>query len=281
MSVSVVDFNASGAQQVFCDSLLETGFAVLENHRVQKATVDSLYAQWLAFFNSDDKYNYQFNEQTHCGYIPLERSETAKGSTVKDLKEFYHYFAGSRCPLELKAITEQVFSDLSELAQCLLGWVEQALPERIRQHLSLPLSEMIVDSTHTLLRVIHYPPIEGEIEPGAIRAAAHEDINLLTMLPAASAKGLQVQLKSGQWSDVPCEPGWMIVNIGDMLAECTQGYFQATSHRVINPEGESARISRVSSPLFLHPREEVVLSSRHTAGSYREERFRELGLLKG
>jgi isopenicillin N synthase-like dioxygenase len=280
MSVSVVDFNSSGAQDAFCHSLLETGFAVLKNHRVQKATIDGLYSQWLDFFNSDEKYDFEFDEQSHSGYIPLERSETAKGNTVKDLKEFYHYFAGSRCPSALKAITEQVFADLSELAQCLLGWVEHALPDDIRQQLSLPLSDMIVDSTHTLLRVIHYPPIGGEIEPGAIRAAAHEDINLLTMLPAASAKGLQVQLKSGQWSDVPCEPGWMIVNIGDMLSECTQGYYRATSHRVINPEGENARVSRVSSPLFLHPREEVVLSSRHTAGSYREERFRELGLLK-
>ena len=178
------------------------------------------------------------------------------------------------------SVTQQAFSALEKLSLTLLNWVEQVLPEAIRQQLSIPLSDMVERSTHTLLRVIHYPPINDDIEPGAIRAAAHEDINLLTMLPAATAKGLQVQTRDGTWLDVPCEPGWLIINAGDMLAECTQGYFKATPHRVVNPSCEYAKKSRVSSPLFLHPREDVVLSERYTAGSYRNERLRELGLLK-
>ena len=179
----------------------------------------------------------------------------------------------------MRELTDNVYHQLDTLAQRLLAWVESALPEEVRVQLSVPLTEMIRDSRHTLFRIIHYPPLQGDLEPGAIRAAAHEDINLITLLPAASAKGLQLQLDSGEWVDVPAEPGWMIINVGDMLSECTRGFYRATPHRVINPTCEYAKQSRVSSPLFLHPREEVVLSERHTAGSYYEERMRELGLL--
>ena len=136
-----------------------------------------------------------------------------------------------------------------------------------------------MDTPNTLLRVLHYPPLEGDESAGAIRAAAHEDINLLTILPAANEPGLQVQLKTGEWIDVPSDFGNLIVNIGDMLQEASGGYFPSTSHRVINPVGADMSKSRVSLPLFLHPRSEVILSERHTQHSYLMERLRELGVI--
>ena len=138
---------------------------------------------------------------------------------------------------------------------------------------------MINGSDQTLLRVLHYPPLAGDEEAGAIRAAAHEDINLITILPAANEPGLQVQLKDGQWADVPSDFGYLIINIGDMLQEASGGYFPSTSHRVINPKGADMSKSRISLPLFLHPRPDVVLSGRHTAKSYLHERLTELGVI--
>jgi isopenicillin N synthase-like dioxygenase len=138
---------------------------------------------------------------------------------------------------------------------------------------------MIKNSEQTLLRVLHYPPLDGSEEPDAIRAAAHEDINLLTILPAANEPGLQVKGKDGNWIDVPCDFGNLIVNIGDMLQEASGGYFPSTTHRVINPEGSDQTRARISLPLFLHPRPDVVLSERYTADSYLTERLRELGVI--
>jgi len=166
----------------------------------------------------------------------------------------------------------------SGLAAELLDWVEKYSPADVAKLYREPLSNMIKDTPNTLLRVLHYPPLTGDEEPGAIRAAAHEDINLLTILPAANEPGLQVQQKDGQWADVPCDFGSLVINIGDMLQECSGGYYPSTSHRVINPTGKASSKSRISLPLFLHPRDEVVLSERHTQKSYLQERLRELGV---
>ena len=109
-----------------------------------------------------------------------------------------------------------------------------------------------------------------------MRAAAHEDINLITILPAANEAGLQVVNAEGKWIAVPGDFGALIVNVGDMLQEATGGFYRSTTHRVVNPTGEAAKRSRISMPLFLHPRRDVVLSERHTADSYLQERLREL-----
>jgi isopenicillin N synthase-like dioxygenase len=119
----------------------------------------------------------------------------------------------------------------------------------------------------------------GDEEPDAIRAAAHEDINLITILPAANEPGLQVKGKDGEWIDVPCDFGSLIVNIGDMLQEASAGYYPSTTHRVINPDGTDMTKARISLPLFLHPRPDVVLSRRHTAETYLQERLKELGVI--
>jgi isopenicillin N synthase-like dioxygenase len=123
---------------------------------------------------------------------------------------------------------------------------------------------------------LHYPPLRGDEEPGAVRAAAHGDINLLTILPAATEPGLQVMGKDGNWLDAPSDFGLLIVNIGDMLQEASGHYYPSTVHRVLNPAGAAAQKSRISMPLFLHPNRNVVLSERYTVESYFNERMQEL-----
>ena len=276
--IRVVDFQSPTAAADFTAGLKEMGFAVLSNHPVSQQLIDQAYTQWYEFFKSSEKNTFKFNPSTHDGYISTELSETAKGYNVKDLKEFYHYYQGRRCPAECLATTSQLEKELNSMASTLLSWVEKNSPEEVRARFTMPLSDMIQNSDHTLLRLIHYPPLTGNEPKDAMRAAAHEDINLLTLLPAATAEGLQVKDAFGDWVDVPINPGWIIVNAGDMLQECTNHYYISTSHRVLNPTGEDAKKSRLSMPLFLHPHDEVVLSERHTRLSYYEERMREIGL---
>lgn len=278
MQVQVVDYSASDAPQKFVESLRNTGFGVLTNHPIQKALVENIYQQWYQFFTTGDKNNYAFDPEKQDGYFAPEISETAKGHTKKDIKEYYHVYPWGRIPESLREDILNYYKIASDLASELLDWVEKHSPEDVAKHYSEPLSNMIMNTPNTLLRVLHYPPFDGTEEPGAIRAAAHEDINLLTILPAANEPGLQVKSQEGEWLDVPSDFGNLIVNIGDMLQEASQGYFPSTSHRVINPTGENSGNSRISLPLFLHPRSEVVLSEKHTQASYLLERLKELGV---
>lgn len=277
--LEAVDYQSPNAAQEFVKSLRETGFGVLKNHPIRQHLVSSIYQHWHTFFNSEDKYNYRYNVGTQDGYFPAEVSETAKGHSKKDIKEYFHYYPWGQCPSEYQNELAQYYQEANQLAEELLSWIEQYTPNDIAEHYSQPLSSMIEHSDQTLLRVLHYPPLKGDEELGAIRAGAHEDINLITILPAANEPGLQVKLKDGSWLDVPCDFGNLIVNIGDMLQEASAGYFPSTSHRVINPEGTDKTKARISLPLFLHPRPDVRLSERHTAGSYLHERLVELGVI--
>ncbi|OAN11423.1 2OG-Fe(II) oxygenase [Photobacterium jeanii] len=279
MKLEAVDYTAENAEQLFVESLRNTGFGVLKNHPIQQKLVNAIYENWYAFFNSDDKMDFRFNVETQDGLFPTDVSETAKGHSKKDIKEFFHYYPWGQCPESLREEIQSYYQQANELAAELLSWVEKHAPEAVSGKFSQPLSSMIEDSEQTLLRVLHYPPLQGDEELGAIRAGAHEDINLLTVLPAANEPGLQVLTKDGEWLDVPCDFGNLIINIGDMLQEASDGYFPSTTHRVINPEGADKTKSRISLPLFLHPKPEVVLSERHTAGSYLTERLKELGVI--
>ncbi|KJF99605.1 isopenicillin N synthase family dioxygenase [Photobacterium leiognathi] len=279
MKLEAVDYTAENAKQLFVESLRNTGFGVLKNHPIQQKLVQSIYDNWYQFFNSEEKTDFLFNVETQDGLFPTEVSETAKGHTKKDIKEYFHYYPWGQCPSALKQEIQQYYQEANELATELLSWVEEYSPNDIPDKYSQPLSSMIDGSEKTLLRVLHYPPLKGDEELGAIRAGAHEDINLLTILPAANEPGLQVLAKDGSWIDVPCDFGNLIINIGDMLQEASNGYFPSTTHRVINPEGADKTKSRISLPLFLHPKPEVVLSEKYTADSYLMERLRELGVI--
>lgn len=276
MQLPIVDFNSPTAAQNFCKSLHETGFGVLRNHPLDQSLVEGIYAEWLAFFKTDAKHQYAQDPVKLDGYFSPSVSETAKNHTHKDLKEFFHIYPWGRFPNEVSDAARRYYTAGASLAATLLGWVEDNSPAEVKARYSMPLPQMIEGSDHTLLRVLHYPPLRGDEEPGALRAAAHGDINLLTILPAATAPGLQVLGKDSAWHDVPCDFGLLIVNIGDMLEEASGHYYPSTVHRVLNPTGDGAKKSRISLPLFLHPRREVVLSERYTVESYFNERMNEL-----
>lgn len=279
MKLETIDYRAPDAAAKFVASLRETGFGVLSNHPIQQSLVEDIYAQWYAFFKEGDKEAFLFKPETQDGFFPAEVSETAKGHSVKDIKEYYHVYPWGRIPDSLRDKILAYYDNANALAAELLGWIEEHSPDDVKTLFNEPLPKMIENSHKTLLRVLHYPPMTGSEEPGAIRAAAHEDINLITVLPAANEPGLQVKAKDGTWLDVPSDFGNLIINIGDMLQEASGGYFPSTSHRVINPEGMDKTKSRISLPLFLHPRPDVVLSERYTADSYLMERLRELGVI--
>jgi len=271
-----VDYQAPDAAQQFVQSLRDTGFGVLKNHPILPATLTSMYEQWGKFFATEEKESFLFDETKFDGFFPTRMAETAKGHSVRDLKEYFHFYPWGRCPDSLKASNQTYYDQTVSFATQLLSWVEQHTPANVAQSYKEPLSSMIQGSEQSLLRILHYPPLPHDREPDAIRASAHEDINLLTVLPAANEPGLQVLLKNGNWLDVPCDFGNLIINVGDMLQEASGGYFPSTTHRVVNPDGMDASLSRISLPLFLHPRPDVVLSDRYTAGAYLTERLNEL-----
>ncbi len=281
MNVLSVDYRSPDAPKLFAQSLHETGFGVLKNHPISHDLINGTFKDWEEFFAlpTTEKLKYKYDPQLQSGYFPF-RTENAKGFSQKDLKEFYHLYVWDKLPETVPNRTWEMFHSMSKLATQLLNWIEQESPEEIRKGFSMPLSDMIIDSKEVLLRPLHYPPLQGGEEEGAIRAAAHEDINLITLLPAATAPGLQVKDKNGQWLDVPCDPGQIIINSGDMLQMASNGYYLSTTHQVVNPMGPAAKLPRFSMPLFLHPRGDVRLSEKHTARSYLEERLREIGLLK-
>lgn len=277
MQVLSVDYQAANAPELFCKSLRETGFGVLTNHPISTQLIEQTYAQWQNFFNTEDKKQYLYQKPKQDGYFPFG-TESAKDTNILDLKEFYHFYPWGKQPPETADLSLTMYKELTNLAKELLQWVEDGLPNDVAETLSIPLKDMIQDAPNTLLRILHYPPIIGDIEQGAVRAAAHEDINLLTILPTATAPGLQVQDVEGNWHDVPCDPGSIAINVADMLQECTNHYYRSTTHRVVNPNDDLKETSRFSMPLFLHPREDVRLSEQYTAGEYLGQRLREIGI---
>jgi len=278
MDVLRVAYGTGDTGERLVSSLTGTGFAVLTGHPISPELVRETYGEWERFFASPSKLEHTFDPKRQDGYFPF-RSENAKGRTQKDLKEFFHYYPDTRLPGEVSERTRELYDALGALAGELLGLIEKHTPGSVRSGLSMPLREMIDGSPKTLLRILHYPPLTGDEEPGAVRAAAHEDINLITLLVAATAPGLQVRDTGGAWRDVPADPGSIVINSGDMLQMATDGHYRSTSHRVVNPApGEGPTGARLSMPLFLHPWPEVRLSDRHTAGSYLEERLLEIGL---
>lgn len=278
MKVLTVDFNDPKGSKLFTESLINTGFAVLANHPIKADLVREIYQEWSEFFSSEEKFNYLFDKENQDGYFPLAIAETAKGYDIKDIKEFFHIYPWGRYPKNLSQKTKKLYSELLNLAEILLQWIEDHTPAHIAADFSIPLSKMIADSPKTLLRVLHYPPLQGNEEEGAVRAAAHEDINLITLLVAATAPGLQVKDTKGNWHEVQCDPGTIVVNSGDMLQMCSKNFYRSTTHRVTNPTGPAAKEPRLSMPLFLHPRDNVRLSKDYVAIEYLNERLREIGL---
>ena len=274
--ILTIDYQSSNLGLDLTKSLKNTGFAVLKNHPISKTLISSIYDEWKSFFNSNAKYNYPFHKVKQDGYFPY-LSENAKGSQAKDLKEFYHIYDWGRYPDEISNQTNQLISEFKLMATNLLSEININSPLEIQNRFSIPLDTMIQKSPQNLLRVIHYPPILDNKNSNSIRAGAHEDINLITLLVAGSQPGLQVLKQDGNWMNVSTSKDYIVINVGDMLQECSGGYYPSTTHRVVNPE-DNIDTSRYSMPFFVHARDEVILSQRHTAKSYLEERLKEIRL---
>ena len=276
LDILTINYNDSDADRLFEKSLKNTGFAVIKDHPIDKDLIGEVYKEWENYFSSESKNDYMFDEVKQDGYFPY-LTENAKGSTAKDLKEFYHIYEWGRKPHMIGPKTMFLYKELTNIASTLLSWIQKNSPENVSKLFSVPLKDMIYKSQYNLLRIIHYPPLSGNEELNSIRAAAHEDINLLTVLVAGSQPGLQVLDNNENWLDVTTDKNTIVINSGDMLNMASDNYYPSTTHRVINPDPHS-NVSRYSMPLFLHPRDEVVLNENYTAGSYLQERLEEIGL---
>lgn len=278
MQILTVDFQEQDAGKQLVKSLHETGFAVIKNHEIDYALVKQVFAEWQDFFSSNKKFDYPYNKEKGDGYVGMDVSEVAKGATIPDIKEFFQvYQPWGRFPNCLSNNTLIYFRQVFKLASQLLTWVEQFTPSDVKLMFSESLVDMI-SLERTMLRILHYPAFTGNEAQNAVRAAAHEDINLLTLLPASNKTGLQVKTKENTWIDVGTNEGEFVINVGDMLQELSDFYYVSTTHRVINPS-ENNNSSRFSMPLFLHPRKDVYLSDKYTsAEGYLNERLAELGL---
>ena len=283
----------------------EIGFVAVKNHGLSDALCNELYAQVKGFFtlSKEEKEAYEIEGLAgQRGYVSFGK-EHAKNKNEGDLKEFWHFgqTVEDNDPIkeeypdnvqvnelpEFNAVGREVYQKLEETGREML--------RAIALHLNLDENyfDAKIHNGNSILRPIHYPPITHEPKD-AVRAAEHEDINLITLLMGASADGLQVLNKSGEWISVTALPDQIVVNVGDMLQRLTNNKLKSTTHRVVNPPREKWRTSRYSIPFFLHPRSEVSLNclpscisesnpknfSDITAGEYLEQRIIELGLKK-
>ncbi|MEM7441597.1 MAG: 2OG-Fe(II) oxygenase family protein [Pseudomonadota bacterium] len=262
------------AAERFAKSLRETGFAVIKDHDIDMSEIQAMYDHWSVYFQGDGKHDDATEQGDPAGYFGY-KSENAKGRAQKDLKEFYHVYQSRHVPAEVEEVTRTFHSSLINLGETLLGWLDDVTPDEVTSKLSMPFKNMVDGSNQHLLRVLHYPPLPEDVEQGEVRAAAHGDINLITLLVTGSEPGLQAQDVNGDWHDIPCGTGYINVNAGDMLEQASRDYYPSTIHRVVNPDKQENR-SRYSLPLFMHPNPDVQLAHQ-TAGEFLEERLREIG----
>ena len=247
------------------------GFAIVCNHGIDQDLVDRVDEQQRALFALPDeaKRAYHISGKGGArGYTPFG-IETAKGAAVQDLKEFWHigrelppghrfarYMADNVWPTELPAFRYTM--------QALFAAFERA-GERILRAIALHLGQtedFFVDTVregNSVMRLLHYPPLADGVPEGAVRAAAHGDINTITLLLGAEEAGLELLKRDGEWLPIDPPTGALVVNIGDMLDRLTCSQLRSTTHRVVNPVGAAARRSRYSMPFFLHFRPDYLI----------------------
>jgi len=283
----------------------EIGFVALKGHFLSDELSDQLYEKVKQFFELPEEIKESYEIEGiggQRGYTSFGK-ESAKGRSQGDLKEFWHFGQEVVDNDKLKAqYPSNVFvnevSNFNNVGMEAYKMIEKTAIYVLRAlALYIGLDELYFDkyviNGNSILRPIHYPPIEGEPK-GAVRAAAHGDINLITLLMGASAAGLEVQNKKGEWIPVTALPEQLVINVGDMLERLTNNKLRSTIHRVVNPPREDWNKPRFSIPFFTHPISEMSLNcltecitDTHpkvyddiTAGEFLNERLRELGLLK-
>ena len=283
----------------------EVGFVSVTNHGIPDDLIADLYRLVQAFFALEEQQKRKYEVPGLAGqrgYTSFGK-EHAKGFDAPDLKEFFQYgqTVSDGDSIAKEYPTNVSVTDIARFDETLLNAYRHfeksggALLSAIAQYLGLDQNyfDPHLHNGNSILRCIHYPPIIHEPK-SAIRAEQHEDINLITLLVGASADGLQILNKQGEWVGVTSLPNQIVVNVGDMLQRLTNNMLKSTTHRVVNPPREMWHTSRFSMPFFLHPRSEMSLAcldrcidETHpkayadiTAGEYLEERLREIGLKK-
>lgn len=282
--------------------LKDYGFIVLKDHPISHQLLNQAYELIERFFSlpTETKSKYALTEVGfQRGYTPFGQ-EHAKDAPVMDLKEFWHVgrdlpeghryeptYPKNVWPTEVPefhGVLSKIYRALDEVGKIML------------ESLTLPLDldrdyfNRMVSDGNSILRLLHYPPIPEGVDPRCVRAAAHEDINLITILVSATSSGLQLKDRDGSWLDVESDPNSLIVDAGDMLARITNDIIPSTTHRVINPEGPNT--ARYSMPFFMHPNPDAMLTCLPscrgagekyppiTAQDFLYQRLREIGLLK-
>ena len=272
MEVKIADFSSSSFERDIIDSITGTGFVVVTRHGIDVSVVRNVQKVWREFFLKEQMFKNMFINQKdgNMGYKGM-RTEKAVGATKADLKEFYHWKPGQFMPQEVLADTKNIFRQLENVSQQILRVIDK---ENMRQGEHTSYADDCYQSDNTILRTLYYPAMDFNAEPDAVRAAAHEDINHITLLVAASAPGLQVLDKNNKWHDIPHEENSIVVNMGDMMQLQSRGRYKSTTHRVINPENN--RQDRISMPFFVHPHSHTLLAPGKTAGQFLEERINEI-----
>ena len=250
------------------DSFSNIGFAIVDNHGVPQEVIDGAYAAFKAFFHLPDNIKAKYEIEGLAGQrgYTSKGKEHAKGRNVGDLKEFYHIgqIVQDEDPIK-NEYPDNIFPDevpeFGEYGVAIYQSLERsgmALLQAIAEYLELPLHyfDDKIHNGNSILRPIHYFPIENpdEVPDGAVRAAEHEDINLITLLIGASADGLEAQNTDGQWIPAKPLPHQIVINVGDMLQRHTNNRLKSTTHRVVNPPREKMSEPRFSVPFFLHPK---------------------------
>ena len=287
------------------DSLKDIGFFALENHGIPIELIEKSYQRGDEFFSLDQssKSNYlQPNISHQRGYTAFG-VEHAKDNPAPDLKEFWQTGRSHKSEEKIPNYPTNIWPNdtvpqFQETIDDLYNQME-SLSLNLLSACSLYLGKdkdwlgEMTEEGNTIMRIIHYPPLGENVTPGAVRSAAHEDINFITLLVTATADGLEVMDHDGSWIKVEGDARYIIVDSGDMIQNLTNGLFKSTTHRVVNPSSKSER--RFSMPMFVHPRNQIDLTPRPefiemtggdskyqsiSAGDYLHQRLVEIGLAK-
>ncbi|MGI8944213.1 MAG: isopenicillin N synthase family dioxygenase [Qipengyuania sp.] len=255
------------------ESFEKFGFGVIRDHSIPQELIDRAEELSKQFFALPEEVKRKYKIEGGGGargYTPFG-TEKAKDAKVHDLKEFWHvgrelpaghelaeYMSANVWPEEVEGFRE-TFTALYAAFDKAGGRVLEA----IAIHLGLPRGffEPTVKDGNSVMRLLRYPPLEGKEAEGAIRAAAHGDINTITLLLGAEEAGLELLTSEDEWLAIDPPEGALVVNIGDMLERLTNGKLRSTTHRVVNPSGEAAYRARYSMPFFLHFRPDYVIET--------------------
>jgi isopenicillin N synthase-like dioxygenase len=296
--ISLATGDADSLGQQLGDSFKTYGFATVVDHGLDPALVAKAWALTKVLFDQPEAAKMQGFDKAIAGqrgYTPF-KTEIAKGADHHDLKEFWHVGRDSEKMLpnvwpdvpEFKHTFQKLYAELDRVGARILSSIALYLG------LSADWFDDKIENGNSILRLLHYPPIEGDAE-GCIRAGAHEDINLITLLLGAEEAGLQILRPDGSWMEVAPPAGGLAVNVGDMLQRLCNHVLPSTTHRVVNPTGERSKFSRYSMPFFLHLNSDYAIETlpqcvtednlnRYPepilADDYLRERLIEIGLLK-